>query len=82
MKSVRVKDLKKAPVSKISPLGKVMACFPVSPRYAKMLALGHQHDLLVYVVAIVAGLSVQEVFIELQKPPDTEKEVCYILTLE
>ncbi|XP_063395987.1 probable ATP-dependent RNA helicase DHX37 [Mytilus trossulus] len=74
IKSVRMKDLKKTPITKITPLGKVMACFPVSPRYAKMLALGHQHDLLSYVVAIVAGLSVQEVFIEIQKPPDTDQE--------
>lgn len=70
-----MKDLKKTPITKITPLGKVMACFPVSPRYAKMLALGHQHDLLSYVVAIVAGLSVQEVFVEIQKPPDTDQEV-------
>ena len=42
-----------------------MACFPVSPRYAKMLALGHQHDLLPYVVAVVSALSVQEIFVEL-----------------
>ena len=49
----------------ITPLGKAMACFPVSPRYAKMLALGHQHDLLPYVVAVVSALSVQEIFVEL-----------------
>jgi len=46
--------------SSITPVGHVMACFPVSPRYGKMLALGHQHGLLPYAVAIVAALSVQE----------------------
>lgn len=59
----------------ITPLGKAMACFPVSPRYAKMLSLGHQHDLLPYVVAIVSALSVQEVFIELHLPPEDSGEV-------
>lgn len=54
-------------VSRITPLGRAMACFPVSPRYAKMLSLGHQQGLLPYVVAVVAALSVQEVFIEFHK---------------
>ena len=51
--------------AKITPLGKAMACFPVSPRYGKMLALGHQHNLLPYVVLIVSALSVQELFVEI-----------------
>lgn len=54
-------------VSRITPLGRAMACFPVSPRYAKMLFLGHQQGLLPYVVAVVAALSVQEVFVEFHK---------------
>lgn len=54
-------------VSRITPLGRAMACFPVSPRYAKMLSLGHQQGLLPYVVAAVAALSVQEVFVEFHK---------------
>ena len=53
-----------------------MACFPVSPRYGKMLSLGHQHDLLPYVVAIVAALSVQEVLVGMQGAAAiTESEV-------
>ncbi|XP_062585377.1 probable ATP-dependent RNA helicase DHX37, partial [Saccostrea cucullata] len=55
------------PVSQITSLGRAMACFPVSPRYAKMMLLGHQQDLLPYVVAIVAALSVDEVFVEFHK---------------
>jgi ATP-dependent RNA helicase DHX37/DHR1 len=61
--------------ARITPLGKTMAYFPVSPRYGKMLALGHQRDLLPYVVAIVAALSVQEVFIETMAPPTNDQEV-------
>ena len=51
--------------AKITKVGRAMASFPVSPRFGKMLCLAHQHNLLSYVVAIVAALSVQEVFVEL-----------------
>lgn len=51
-----------------------MACFPVSPRYAKMLSLGHQQGLLPYVVAVVAALSVQEVFVEFHKSSEDKSE--------
>nr|XP_011412430.2 probable ATP-dependent RNA helicase DHX37 [Crassostrea gigas] len=61
-------------VSRITPLGRAMACFPVSPRYAKMLSLGHQQGLLPYVVAVVAALSVQEVFIEFHKSSEDKSE--------
>ncbi|XP_046579366.1 probable ATP-dependent RNA helicase DHX37 [Haliotis rubra] len=73
-KSYRDKD--KDTPSKITPVGRAMACFPVSPRYGKMLSLGHQHNLLPYVIAIVSALSVDEVFMEIQpaSSTDTEKE--------
>jgi ATP-dependent RNA helicase DHX37/DHR1 len=54
-------------ITKITPLGCAIASFPVAPRYGKMLSLGHQQNLLPYVVALVAGLSVQEVFIESER---------------
>ena len=41
-----------------------MACFPVSARFAKMLVLSEQHDLLPFTVCLVAALSVQEVLLE------------------
>ena len=63
-----------APSSKITSLGRAMACFPVSPRYGKMLSMGHQHDLLPYVVAVVAALSVQELFVGAHSAkPDSEE---------
>ena len=40
-------------------LGSTLSRFPVSPRYGKMLVLAMQHNVLNYVVAIVAGLSAQ-----------------------
>jgi len=52
-----------------------MASFPVSPRYAKMLAMGHQHGLLPYIVAIVSALSVQELFIDVYSNPQSDNQV-------
>lgn len=49
--------------SKLSKLGETMSTFPVSPRFAKMLALSYQHNLLQYTVCIVAALSVAEIFL-------------------
>ena len=46
----------------ITPLGRAMAKFPVSPRYAKMLCLGHQERCMEYVIAIVSALTVKEIF--------------------
>lgn len=51
-------------VAKVTKLGKAISVFPVAPRFGKMLALSHQHDLLPYTVCLVAALSVQEVFQE------------------
>lgn len=44
-----------------------MASFPVSPRYAKMLALGKQQDCLPYVIAVVAAMTVRELFENLDR---------------
>ena len=40
-----------------------------------MLSLAHQHCLLPYVVALVAALSVQELFVEVDRPAEGEQEV-------
>ena len=47
----------------ITDLGRAMAGYPVSPRFAKMLVIGDQHACLPFVVAIVACLSVGDPFI-------------------
>ena len=59
----------------ITELGRTMSQFPIAPRYAKMLTLGHQHNLLPYVVTLVAALSVQEVFVETMVATDTSTKV-------
>jgi ATP-dependent RNA helicase DHX37/DHR1 len=48
---------------KITELGKAMASFPVTPRFAKMLVIGVQHGCLPFIIAIVAGLSVGDPFL-------------------
>ncbi|XP_050728127.1 probable ATP-dependent RNA helicase DHX37 [Eriocheir sinensis] len=68
MKGEKAKDL-----SRITSLGKAMAAFPLAPRYGKMLALSHQHNLLPYTVALVAALTVPEVLIE--TPVDVKESV-------
>ncbi|KAI8590409.1 P-loop containing nucleoside triphosphate hydrolase protein [Geranomyces variabilis] len=52
-------------VFKITELGRIMAKFPVSPRYAKMIivAASQPGNILAYTIAVVAGLSVGDPFI-------------------
>ncbi|KAG5924290.1 hypothetical protein E4U42_004707 [Claviceps africana] len=47
----------------VTQIGKTMAVFPLSPRFARILLVGHLHDCLPYTVALVAGLSAAEVFL-------------------
>lgn len=56
--------------SKITPLGRAMAVFPLAPRYAKMLLLSQQHDLIQLSVTLVAALSVQELLLD--QPADVD----------
>ncbi|KAI1466302.1 P-loop containing nucleoside triphosphate hydrolase protein [Daldinia caldariorum] len=44
-------------------IGQTMAKFPLPPRFSRILLVGHLHDCLPYTVALVAGLSVAEIFI-------------------
>ena len=46
----------------LTSMGKVIAQFPVSPRFGRMLAFAY-NDLLPYVIALVAGMTVQEIFL-------------------
>lgn len=47
----------------VTTLGRSLSNYPLSPRFSKMLSLGNQHDCIPYVVALVAGLSVGDLFI-------------------
>lgn len=52
-----------SPSGQITPVGSTMSLFPLAPRYARILLVGHLHDCLPYTIALVAGLSAGEVFI-------------------
>ena len=47
----------------VTALGRDLSMYPVSPRFAKILAIGHQHDSIYHVTAMVAALAVPELFI-------------------
>ncbi|XP_001945193.2 probable ATP-dependent RNA helicase kurz [Acyrthosiphon pisum] len=53
-------DRNVAEINNITPLGKSMAAFPLSPHYAKMLCLSKDRSLLQYMLFIISAMSVQE----------------------
>ncbi|GAA6030126.1 hypothetical protein JCM8097_009274 [Rhodosporidiobolus ruineniae] len=59
---------------KITALGRSMALFPLTPRFAKMIVAGQQHGCLPYVIAIVCALSVGDPFIREANLGDDEDE--------
>ncbi|KAH9515060.1 ATP-dependent RNA helicase dhx37 [Bulinus truncatus] len=72
--SKRFKDLKEAKSPVVTDLGMVMASFPVAPRHAKMLILARTFKVLPYAVALVAALSVDELFIDSIQPSVVEDD--------
>ncbi|KAM5475201.1 putative ATP-dependent RNA helicase DHR1 [Microsporum audouinii] len=48
----------------VTEAGRHLTLFPLSPRFGKMLHIGHQHDCMPYTIALVSALSVSEVFIQ------------------
>lgn len=56
-------------------IGKTMSKLPLPPRFSRILLVGHLHGCLPYTIALVAGLSVAEIFLpELQVIPPQEDE--------
>lgn len=51
------------PEGRVSEVGKTMSVFPLSPRFARILLVGHLHDCLPYTTALVAGLTAGEAFL-------------------
>ncbi|EPY52977.1 ATP-dependent RNA helicase Dhr1 [Schizosaccharomyces cryophilus OY26] len=50
----------------LTKLGEQMSLFPLSPRFSKMLIIGQQHGCLPYVIALVAALSINQLFVSKQ----------------
>lgn len=52
-----------SPAGDVTQIGKTMSVFPLAPRFARILLVGHLHGCLPYTIALVAGLSAAEVFL-------------------
>lgn len=52
-----------SPTGQITTVGSTMSIFPLSPRFARILLVGHQHNCLPFTIALVAGLSAADIFI-------------------
>lgn len=48
---------------KITNIGRELSKFPLSPRFSKMLTIGHQHGCMPYTIALVAALTTPNLFI-------------------
>lgn len=48
---------------KVTPVGRELSNYPLSPRFSKMLTIGHQHGCMPYTVALVAALASLQLFI-------------------
>lgn len=59
---------------KVTDIGKQLINYPVNPRYGRMLLLGKQNGVLVYTIALVAGLAVGDLFIPQPHQPKDEVE--------
>ncbi|KAK4191356.1 putative ATP-dependent RNA helicase [Podospora australis] len=59
----------------ITQIGSTMSIFPLSPRFSRILLVGHLHECLPYTIALVAALSAGEIFInEHQAIPAAEEQ--------
>ncbi|KAK4467060.1 putative ATP-dependent RNA helicase [Cladorrhinum samala] len=47
----------------VTQIGSTMSIFPLSPRFSRILLVGHLHDCLPYTIALVAALSAGEIFV-------------------
>ena len=66
---------------KITNLGRELSIYPLSPRFSKMLLIGHQQSCMPYTIALVSALIVPDLFIpEAQlnlSPPSQNQEEIY-----
>ena len=63
---------------KITPGGRGLSAFPLSPRYAKMLSVGHQYNCMAFTIVLVAALATPNIFVpehHLGAAKDTEQQM-------
>lgn len=46
----------------VTDTGRSLTLYPLSPRFGKMLHIGHQHGCIAYTIALVSALSISELF--------------------
>jgi ATP-dependent RNA helicase DHX37/DHR1 len=51
------------PDGQVTEIGHRLSAYPLSPRFGKMLQIGHQHGCMPYVIALVSALAVGDLFI-------------------
>lgn len=52
-----------SPKGRITEIGRELSKYPLSPRFSKMLTIGHQHGCMPYTIALVAALATPTLFI-------------------
>ncbi|KAF2084376.1 P-loop containing nucleoside triphosphate hydrolase protein [Saccharata proteae CBS 121410] len=62
---------------KITKMGRQLSVYPLSPRFARMLVVGQNHNLTAYIIALVSALAVPDLFtpenqLNISAPPPTE----------
>ncbi|CAK8691730.1 unnamed protein product [Clavelina lepadiformis] len=69
-----LKEMKQAQFSgTITDLGHRISAFPVHPRFGKMITMATKHiDIIPYVITVVAGLTVREIFFTPSHDPDND----------
>uniref|UniRef100_H2ZDK9 Activating signal cointegrator 1 complex subunit 3 n=1 Tax=Ciona savignyi TaxID=51511 RepID=H2ZDK9_CIOSA len=74
-RNLTLKELKKGSGS-ITELGRLIASFPVHPRYGKMIAMAidQKSNVVEYVITIVAALTVKELFASFQYDADQDQD--------
>ncbi|KAL8812062.1 MAG: hypothetical protein Q9223_007387, partial [Gallowayella weberi] len=65
---------------KITSIGRDLSIYPLSPRFSKMLLIGHQHNCMPYTIAMVSALAVPDLFIpenqlDLSPPPQDNQSI-------
>lgn len=48
---------------KVTAIGRELSNYPLSPRFSKMLTIGHQHGCMPYTIALVAALTTPNLFV-------------------
>ncbi|KAL6719652.1 putative ATP-dependent RNA helicase DHR1 [Lecanora helva] len=51
-----------SPEGKVTVVGRELSNYPLSPRFSKMLTIGHQHGCLSYTIALVAALATPNLY--------------------